>query len=369
MNKSLKALLSLGCAAVLSVSAAAAETISFDGTVTAASTCEVYAPLGGTVEKVSVKAGQTIAAGDEIAVLKTVKVYATEDGTVTAVFGQIGEGAANVTTRYGAVVYVEGDVRFTISASLSNAYSSIETKLVHAGQIVYLRGKNNTDHEGKGVITAVSANDYTVEVLEGDFIVGESVNIHMDETYKDAARVGRGNVARMVPTAYAAEDGTLVSIAVKPGDTVKRGDLLFETLSGTADGVLTSGSAIVAGVDGVVASVNAAQGEALAEDAVVAVIYPADAMQIEGTVDESDLGSVHVGDKAVVTLSWNEDSEVTYVGEVAWIAAIAESSAAESTATSYRVVVTFTPDADTRYGMNATVEIPGAEAGNASAQE
>lgn len=358
MNKLMKTLVSLSASAVLLTGAAMADSISFDGTVTAGSTCEVTTPLGGIVERVEVKAGQTVKAGDVVAVLRTERTVATEAGTVTAVFGQTGDEAAAVTERYGAVLYIEGAVTYTVSTNLNSSYNAVETNLVHAGQRVFLRGKNNTEHTGSGIITMVDGSSYTVEVLAGDFVVGESVNLYMAEEMKDASRIGRGTVARRSPTAVTVESGTLVNVAVKAGDQVKRGDLLFETMTGACEPG-EANSVIYAAVDGVVASVSAVQAETVAEDAVIAVIYPAGAMRIEGSVPESDLANVAVGSEANVTLAWNEESAVVYPGQISWISAIADESAAdaESGEASYKVYVTFTPDDNTRYGMNAEVEV------------
>lgn len=359
MNKLMKTLVSLSASVVLlTAGAALADTISFDGTVTAGATCEVTAPLGGMVERVDVKAGQTVKAGDVVAVLRTERTVATEAGTVTAVFGKTGDEAAAVVERYGAVMYIEGAVKYTVSTNISNAYNAIENNFLHAGQRVFLRGKNNTDHTGSGIITIVDGNSYTVEVLAGEFIVGESANLYMDEDMKDSSRIGRGTIARKSPKAVKVESGTLVNLAVKAGDTVKRGDLLFETLSGTCEPG-DAASVIYAAVDGVVASVSAVQAQTVAEDAVIAVIYPVGAMRIEGSVPESDLASVQVGGTADITLTWNEDSAVTYPGTIAWISAIADEKAAgdESTEASYKVYVSFEPDENTRYGMNAEVEV------------
>lgn len=353
MNKPMKSILSLAAAVTLMTTAvgAFAETISFEGKVTAASTYELEAPLGGSVERLNLAVGQSVNAGDVAATLRTTKYYAGQDGEITAVFAQTGNDAAAVTSRYGAAIYLEGGVRFTINASLSNAYSTIENTYVHAGQIVYLAGKNNTDHVGTGIITVLDSGSYTVEVTEGDFIVGESVNVYRENTLRDAVRIGRGNVARRLPEMTAGE-GTIVNLAVKAGQTVKRGDLLMETLTGTAADLTVNGNSITVGVDGVVAEVKVKQGDAVTADMAIATIYPNDAMQIEGLVSESELANVKVGSKVHVTLSWNEDDEVSYDGEIVMISAVPDASTEE---TSYNVTVTFMPDANTRYGMNATV--------------
>ena len=88
---------------------ALADSITFTGTVTASETHEVYAPIGGTVEKVLGEAGQKVKADDVIVKLSTTKVYAEESGTVTGVFGQPGDSAETVAQKYGAVVAIEGE--------------------------------------------------------------------------------------------------------------------------------------------------------------------------------------------------------------------------------------------------------------------
>lgn len=351
MNKLIRSILSLLLAALLLGSAALADAVSFDGTVTAATTYDVIAPLGGVIEKLDLRAGDTVQAADPAVTLRTTKYYASEDGTVTAVFGQIGDDAAAVTARYGAVASIEGSTRYTVSFSLSNAYSDVTTTFIQAGQTVYLRSRTNSARTGVGRVTILDASSFTVEVTDGSFIVGETVEGFCDEQRRDTQRVGRGSVARKLPMTVTAESGVIVSLAVKPGDTVKRGDLLMETLDGVSSYAPVS-SQLLCGVDGVVASVAVDQGSAVAQNAILATIYPADAMQIEGLVTESDLGGVQVGGKVEITLYWNEDDAVTYDGEIVGISAVADAASAE---TSYNVIVAFTPDSDTRYGMNATV--------------
>lgn len=354
MKTNVRKILALAGALTMLSSAALADTVSFDGTVMSSTTCDIITPLSGTVDQVYVKAGQVVEAGEALASLRTTRTVAQEDGVVTAVFGQAGDDATQVVTRYGAVLYLEGNVKYTMSVNLRDAYSDFETTFVHAGQQVWLRGRNKTDHQGVGIITLVEESSYTVEVQSGDFIVGESVNVYLNDAMKDAGRLGRGSIARKAPTAITVEEGTLVNVAVSAGDTVKRGDLLMETLSGTCE-PQQADAVIRAQQPGVIASVQAVQAEVLTEDATAFVLYPVGSMQVEGTVSESDLSSVQVGKEAMITLDWNEDESVTYAGQIAWIAASAEETDTQEAV--YKVIVTFTPDANTRYGMSATVEV------------
>lgn len=341
-------------ACLLLLGGAVAETISFTGTVAASATHEVYAPIGGTVEVVSAQAGQKVGAQDALLTLSTTKVYAEEDGVVTGVFGQIGDSAQTVAQKYGAVVYIEGESVYSIAASTDNAYNSTATKFVHVGEEVYLSCYTDGKHTGRGVITAIEGTDYTVKVLSGEFLIGETVNIFRGDGAVSANRIGRGTLSRVSPTAVSAEGG-IVAFAVKSGDAVQRGDLLFETLDGAFDGLYMSGTDILAGVDGVVSRVDAQQGASVQKGGVVAVIYPEGAMRVEAQIEEANLGEIAVGDSVSVELIWNQDDEITYPGTIAMISAIAASGAEGMDGAIYDVYIDFVPDENTRYGMSAVV--------------
>ena len=333
------------------LTAATAETISFDGSVTVKDTYEVYAPIGGTVDSVPFSAGEAVKAEDVLISLKTTKVYATEDGTVTGLFGEPGDSAETLTSRYGAVMYIEGTKKYTISCSTENAYNSTENKYVHVGETVYMTSRSDSSHKGQGTITKVSGTDYTVEVSSGSFEIGESCNVYRKSTRTESSRVGRGTVARVDPTAVTGT-GSIVAFAVKDGDTVKRGQLLFETLTGEFDGLYMSGKDIMAGVDGVIGSISATKGSAIQKDAVVAVIYPTGSMRIEGSVAETDLSNIHVGDAVEIEMNWNSDNDELVKGTVTMISAVGTSSGDNA---SYTVYIDFEADENTRYGMTCVI--------------
>ncbi len=325
-----------------------AETISFDGTVTASSTHEVYAASSAVVESVPVHVGDSVAVGDRIASLRTTKVYAEESGTVSAVFGQVGSSTETLTENYGAAIYMESDVIYTVSASTNDAYDSVECKLVHVGENVFLRSRSEESRIGTGIITSVSGTDYTIHVLSGEFLIGENVNVYRTETYAHDQRIGRGSVERNTPIAVTGS-GRIASIAVSVGDTVKQGDLLMETLEGSG-----SSATINVEVSGIVAELNAFQGAALEENAVAAVIWPNNAMQIEATIPESDLMYIHPGDAVSLVFDWNADDGETIPGTVTSISAL---SAAEDQDTVFTAYISFTPTDSVRYGMNVTVNV------------
>ena len=341
-------LTALLCAALL-MSAGAADTLSLSGTVTAGESVPVYAPIGGTVAETRAEEGGTVGADDVLFTMRTTKVYAEEDGTVTGVFGQTGDSAETVSERYGAVMYLEGSCVYSVSASTNNAYSSAETKLVHSGETVYLLCRSNNERSGSGVITSVSGNSYTVRVDSGAFIPGDSVDIYRDEAHTSTLRVGRGNVERTGPTAITAS-GAIVRIAVRDGDTVRRGDLLLETLDGSFDGLRMTGTEITAGRDGVIGSLNVSAGESVQKDSVAAVIYPLDSMRVEAYVTEDSRSLIHEGDP--VTIELEADENRTYQGTVVLVSAVA---AQDSEEVSYRVLADFTPDDAVCFGMSAVI--------------
>ena len=347
---------------MLAQGAALADTISFDGTVAASETYEVYAAIGGTVLSVEAEVGQYVHAGDVLATLETTKVYATESGTVTGVFGQSGDSADTIAQKYGAVMYIEGESVYTIAASTDNAYNETENKFVHVGEQVYLSCYSDGNHTGTGVITSIEGTDYTVKVLSGEFLIGETVSIYRGDEAKSTNRIGRGELTRNNPVAVTGS-GSIVSFAVSDGDVVRRGDLLFETLTGEFDGLYMSGNQIIAEVDGTVAELNLSQGGRLEKDGVAAVMYPDGAMRIEARIEEANLSSIAVGDPVTIELLWNQDEEITYAGTISMISGIANSGSASvsgmnetaSGDVTYTVYIDFTPDENTRYGMSAIV--------------
>lgn len=353
-----KRILSVLLAALLLLTPCAlADSITFTGTVAASETHEVYAPIGGTVEAINAIAGQKVRSGDVLVTLSTTKVYAEEAGTVTGVFGQIGDSAETIAQKYGAVMYIEGESVYSIDASTDNAYNTTATKFVHVGESVYLSCYSDGKHTGTGVITAIQGTDYTVRVLSGEFLIGETVNVYRGSGAVSTKRIGRGTLSRVSPTAVTGS-GSIVSFAVQSGDAVERGDLLFETLEGSFDGLYMSGVEIAAGVDGAVDQLSVQQGGAIQKGSVVAVLYPDSAMRVEAQIEEANLAYIAVGDPVSVELLWNQDEEVTYDGVISMISAIADESVSGmegDSAVTYTVYVDFTPDENTRYGMTAIV--------------
>ena len=346
-------------AALLLPGAALCETM-FSGEVTAGQKQVIAAPYGGIVQDVAVRVGDSVDIGDRIATVATTKVYAMTEGTISGVFANEGDAAADVKERYGALCYIEPINRFTISASTEKAYNSSENRYIHIGETVYLSCTKDGTHQGRGVITAIDKENedkYTVEVTGGEFYMGETVAIYRDSAYSNESRIGRGTVERTTPVAVNAE-GSVLRLHVRAGDTVERGELLLETVSGTLDGLYAPDTKVVSDRKGVIASVDADNGTSVEKGAKIATIYPEDAIQVSMVISESDLMDVHVGDSASIEFNWDADGESRFEGVVSSISYVNEKKQeGGSSAAEYVACIDFTPDDTVRLGMTVVVYV------------
>lgn len=351
MAKSVKRILALVLALHLlcAASALAGGQLAFDGVVRAKGSVPVTAHIGGTAQGMDMIAGQRIEAGDVIVTLEPEAVKAQQSGTVRGIFAQNGDSVDVVTNRYGAVVYVEPDYVYTLTADTDYAYNLDENKFVHTGEIVYLTCTDNTNMKGTGVITSVSGSDYTVEVTEGTFGIGDTVNIFRSEDRLSKTRIGRGEVSRVNPVAYTGT-GSVYNVLVREGEHVEAGDVLFETLSGTFDAYYATGNQVVSDVSGIVETVNVSNGADVSKDDKVITVYPDGSMYIEFSVNEMDLKEIREGDKVEIEFLWNEGEESRVKGEVVFVSMISADDNANYTA---RAV--FDADENIRIGMTAVV--------------
>lgn len=348
------------CAALLgAIPAAASAEAAFSGEVTASRTQVITAPYGGAVSGVTVRAGDSVKLGDFIAEVQSTRVYSEIEGTVSGVFAGEGDSAEGVGERYGAVLYVEPVNRFKIEASTTKAYNASENYYVHIGETVYISCTKDGSHKGRGTVTALGSDDaakFTVEVTAGELYMNETVNVYRSADYDNASRIGRGTVGRTSPVAVKGE-GSVLRMHVRSGDTVERGELLFETVKGTLDGLYAPDTQIVSDVTGVIASVDAKNGATVEKGATLATVYPQDSLQVKMEITEADLADVQVGDAAEIEFNWNVESGKRYPGTVSAISYVSEEDK-ESTGTArYIAYVDFTPDEDVRIGMTVVVYV------------
>lgn len=280
------------------IGGAAAETV-YTGQIVAGEKIELTVPFSGTVEKVEKEVGELIRAGDELFRLSTAKVYAPCDGTVQGILAEEGDYLADISRFYQGALYLEPEVAYLIHATTDGSAGETENKLLHVGETVYLRRNSDSNRRtGTGVVTAISGKQYTVEVRSGDLELNDTCYLYRDDSYESDQRVGRGTVSRNDPIAISG-NGVLLKLHVQNGQTVRKGDVLMETVPDLAWG---DDSRIAAPADGILAVSNVSTGSAVNQGQPAAVLWPLDGLEACVSVDEYDLPGFEIGQRYVLTL-------------------------------------------------------------------
>ena len=331
---------------------AALASTTFDGTVVAGDAVSITAPFGGTISSFRLRQGSRIQLGDMVAEIQTTKVYASADGVIAGVFAQEGDGVDNVVSRYGAVMYIVPQNKYTISADIEKAYNNSQNKYINIGETVYMTCTSDGAHTAVGIATAASGTGYTVETTSGELMMGETVYIYRDAARSSKSRIGKGTVGRTAEIAVKGS-GSILKLHVKDGDSVKRGDLLFETVTGDLDGLYAVSNQVLSHVSGVVASVNTSVGSNVNKNDTLLTVYTMDSLQVKISVNEYDLVDIAEGDKVQLTFNYDESKSVQTTGTVALISHLSSGSGSEA---SYETYIDFVPDENVRIGMTVVID-------------
>ncbi len=363
MNKGKLLTAALAALLILALGAPALAQVTFQGTVISRETITVSAPFGGLVDEISLRKGDKIRVGDPVATIKTTKVYAEMDGVVSGIFAKEGDQTEGITERYGGVMYLEPINKYVVSATTEKAYNSSDTKYVHIGERVYLSCTKDGTHVGTAVVTKVSEVDengntpYTLEVVGGEFYMGETVGIYRDSAHSSASRIGRGTIQQNAAVPVKGT-GSVLKLHVQVGDRVERGEVLFETVEGVLDGLYAVDNTIYSPLDGFVATVEAAQGGAVEKGGKLITVYPKDAMQIEMKVSELDLNEIHEGDHVSIEFEWDADGTLQLDGVVSGISSVGDDKDEKTSSDAqYSAYVDFTPVDSVRLNMSVIVYV------------
>ncbi|HNW87585.1 MAG TPA: HlyD family efflux transporter periplasmic adaptor subunit [Candidatus Limiplasma sp.] len=347
--------LTLGGASAMAESAA--DGTVYSGNVAYRSVHTIAAPFGGTLADYSVQVGDMVQAGDALFSLSTEKVYATMDGTARGVRVAAGDDAADITARYGALLYLEPVGRYTVSTSTANAYKSDsnnnENRYLNEGETVYLRSSDDNDRTGTGIITKVDGRNFTVEVSQSNLNVEDTVSIYRDAKFSTSQRLASyAKVQRAASTAVTA-DGSVFKCLVTEGQAVKRGDVLLEIVTGTLDGLNAADNAVAAPEDGVILSLPKAAGSAVNQKDVLATYYASSDLWVQFSVDESDLDTVVAGQRVNVQLDVLTGHDAVE-GTVVSVGSIPGSASGES---KYMAYAELTSTDALRDGMSVSVTL------------
>lgn len=352
MKKGIRALAMLAAAMMVFAPAALAEesVISMSGTLQPAEIEVITAPMTGSVIECVAEAGDLLKAGSTMLMIDTVRVYAPCDGMVAGLRAEEGDSLTAVQAIYGAAMYVEPESEYVISASTTNAYDSNENRMIHVGETVYLTSVNNSSRTGVGLITSVTGENYTVEVMESNIRLNETCRVSRDEGSDETkGRIGQGKTQRNNPVAIQAE-GSVVKLHVREGDEVKKGDLLMELAPDMQ--AEKPVSAVKAEKDCIMLNVMASEGGVVQKGQPVAQVFEAGRLCAVVQACEDDLLGLEVGGEVIVTLDIDPE-EYMYEGVIEKISYVPVETL---TGAAYEVTVSFENDKFVRMGMSVTVE-------------
>ena len=143
--------------------------------------------------------------------------------------------------------------------------------------------------------------------------------------------------------------GRVLRCAVKEGDKVEKGQLLYE-LAGQ-DAQMDAQAALIAPADGAL-EVLTTSGQQVYRGQLLGKVHGLSAFHVVAQVDEVDLDRVHVGDSLAVELDRYPDTEVTGI-----VTEIAGLGVEKQNATYYDVTLSLSTMLELLPGMNATVRL------------
>lgn len=349
-----KALLSLVIVLTLIFSTCAtAETITVYGTVVSVESITIVSNVKGIVEKINARVGDRIEKDAVLAEIKTTEIIAPIGGQIQ-VWANASNSISELNEKYGAIAYIIPTETYYLKATPEDANG--KRIKVHSGQKVYLRCTKDGRHTGEGMITRADAKEYTVQVDQGKFVPKELVSIYTEADFNLASRIGQAKITTSDDVPITG-NGYIVRCHVASGDTIKKGDLLFETIEGDVPSGTMDADHILSPCAGTLASLSVTPGESVESGKVFAEIYPDDMLRVKALVPEGALSEISLQDTVYISSQYQETPGELIPGIVEKISSIPEKTdSTEITYESYYAVFIAVPDASIlRYGMNVTV--------------
>lgn len=283
--------------------------ITFEASVAYTAKLVVNAPYSGKLASMSARAGDRVSLGDELFSLDTLKLYAPASGTVVGVFAEAGDDGKTVQDASGAILYIEQDLPLRIASSLSGggAYDSWDNKLVHIGERVYLRSRNNKQYTGTGVIlTTKDTGEYTVKVTDGNLRYSEPVSVYRSADFNDRTRIGIGDAKAQSPAALNCE-GTILRVAAQVGGHVEKGELLVEYAKDAARDAASA--SVFAPCDAIVVTSELSTGEGVEAGKAVVTLAPLSDLMLAAKLTEYEIMGLELGGRASVAFGEGEAME------------------------------------------------------------
>lgn len=368
------------------------DTVYGTGTTSAKSQPNILAKTEGTLTDLRVEIGDEVKEGDILAVItnediddtitdceftiwelderitgtmnsKVYSIASPVKGRVMAVYAEKGDDALAIFRRYGTLAVISTDGRMKVE--VSDIPTSMDVEL---GDTLHVRGEG-VDATGTVSDLTLQGTHAVVTVIGDKYAMSTPVEV----TTEDGQLVGSGTLEPNKPMGVSSYGGTISKVHIKVGDTVTRKSTIF-SLDDTplsldlesirlereaADKALADAKAqrenliVLAPCDGVVASLDVAEGDKIESGKLIGSILEGEDMKLTIAVDELDVVKVEEGQKVTIAIDALTGSEFT--GEVYRIAPVGSNSGGVTT---YNVELAFEAEGSgVRSGMNATGEI------------
>ena len=245
-------------AALLLMAAGAAADV-WSGQTQATDTEDVLASADGRLEQWNLRVGQRVTAETLAGVTAETYVFAPISGRVSAIRTRAGEAVND-----GVLMVLEPLSPYEVRCSVGKGYHTVDNSTVRIGQSVWVRCSVDGSHRAVGRVTALSGEEFTLEIVGGELFIGEAVFIYKEGSFQDTDLIGTGTVIES-DTMTITGGGYVLRMRVGEGEEVERGQLLCTTASALQREIYCES-------DGIVTEVRAGEGAAVEEFDVVARI-------------------------------------------------------------------------------------------------
>ena len=376
-------------------------TVSGSGSVSDATQFTLTAVNAGTIDSLPVKQGDFIKAGQTVAHINSTASAQTilqKQNSLASAKNQLAQAEQNLDS-FTIKAPVAGRIKFitasagdslatikplgdlaVISTSHSMVVSFSTSQAVSVGQSVTVVD-TSTNSSYSGTITSTSGNPVSSRQQTGLASGSVVATIGTDEpeiwnsaTVKSGSTVigsGTLQLEKYISISNSG-NGTVSNVYVSENQMVNKNQNLFKLGSNSAEQQVSTAQAAVTAaqndldsaeasakkdtitspVDGIVAQLNVKNGDSITSSTAVAVIIDPSDMQTVLSVDELDISSVAVGQKATITL--DAISGKTFSGTVTQVDPIGTNS---NGVAAYSVTVSIASPDGIKVGMTTNAEI------------
>jgi HlyD family secretion protein len=360
------------------------KTISSTGQITTGGLASLNVPVSLDIIGYTVSAGNSVKVGDPIAVVNTNELH----NTISALNSEISTldtTIANLYSNRDSAQTLTSPYTGRVKQIIANYNDSVKSVISEKGALMILSADGKMKVEtalsekhkvGDELKVVIDKKTYvaTVQLVSGENYVltftdlGPKLNADVSVKDSKAAEIGKGKALINTPLPIVASDGKISKTYVSLDKKVYKGTSLFylkeiplsddyyakvnerakklsqlsEALKIQSTGVVTSSA------DGIIESLGATG----VNSSVLLNLYVDGAIYLNVSVDELEIASLNLGQKATVTLDAVPGK--TYSGEVTYISEVGANS---SGVTNYSVVITLEKNDIYRIGMNAQATI------------